>query len=408
MTSAINYEKKWVDAILSEASSGKRVAEDAIRDLCRISNHTVPSFFIWSYSPEDIDLVWYIFNRCDSRTFSIIQECGEMNFKACSDNVWEDVWKYLGPRLPGKISPEKVKKIWEKICLEMIAQADTGARREGLAEGFKRFDHYESIDIWERFGNAMEEAWKFSGIEKMPAEKQRELIGQEDVRKIEHIREAIFSELSRKARAEGNMYSRPPMAATRHKFYRYEWYNDVLKLGYDEHIKLIMITAKQCFDWITVKNVCILIENPVRVKCNGRGRLHSDENMAIEFKDGFGLWRLSGVRVPKAVVVTPREELSSSLMLSERNIDIRREIARKIGIEKICKDLKAKCVDSWENYELLLLDLGDESARPYLKMLNPSIGTYHIEGVDPSCVTVKSALAWRNGLNEYKVPEVLT
>jgi hypothetical protein len=32
----------------------------------------------------------------------------------------------------------------------------------------------------------------------------------------------------------------------------------------------------------------------------------------------------------------------------------------------------------------------------YLKMVNPSIGTFHVEGVDPQCATVEQALNWRN------------
>jgi hypothetical protein len=54
----------------------------------------------------------------------------------------------------------------------------------------------------------------------------------------------------------------------------------------------------------------------------------------------------------------------------------------------------------------LLLNLGDGRNRPYLKMINPSIGTYHIEGVHPECKTVKEALIWRNQSEE--TPAVLT
>jgi hypothetical protein len=57
-------------------------------------------------------------------------------------------------------------------------------------------------------------------------------------------------------------------------------------------------------------------------------------------------------------------------------------------------------------YELLILNMGDGRRRPYLKMKNPSIKTWHIEGVAPEIKTVKEALAWRNGTDE--APEVLT
>ena len=36
-----------------------------------------------------------------------------------------------------------------------------------------------------------------------------------------------------------------------------------------------------------------------------------------------------------------------------------------------------------------------ETSRPYLKMKNPSIGTYHIEGIGLECKTVKDAIRFR-------------
>lgn len=52
------------------------------------------------------------------------------------------------------------------------------------------------------------------------------------------------------------------------------------------------------------------------------------------------------------------------------------------------------------------LNLGDDRSRPYLKMKNPSIATYHLEGVAPEIRTVQEALDWRN---QTKIrPEVLT
>jgi len=56
----------------------------------------------------------------------------------------------------------------------------------------------------------------------------------------------------------------------------------------------------------------------------------------------------------------------------------------------------------------LNLDIIDGRYRPYLKMLNPSISTWHIEGIHPDCKTIEQALAWRNGEDKYEKPEILT
>jgi hypothetical protein len=45
----------------------------------------------------------------------------------------------------------------------------------------------------------------------------------------------------------------------------------------------------------------------------------------------------------------------------------------------------------------------------YLKMLNPSIGVWHLEGVDNACRTVQHAINWRAGnMDEDWTPEELT
>jgi hypothetical protein len=93
-------------------------------------------------------------------------------------------------------------------------------------------------------------------------------------------------------------------------------------------------------------------------------------------------------------------------ILKTRNAETRREIVRRVGIERICYSLNAECIDRKgltlfstdvpEHYELLLLDLGDGRRRPFLKMLNPSVPEcWHIEGVHPACKTVQDALNYR-------------
>ena len=66
-----------------------------------------------------------------------------------------------------------------------------------------------------------------------------------------------------------------------------------------------------------------------------------------------------------------------------------------MGIERIVAALNATVVDKSGDYELLLLDIGEGSPRPYLRMRNPSVpGVWHIEGVHPNVRTVAEALAW--------------
>jgi hypothetical protein len=152
-----------------------------------------------------------------------------------------------------------------------------------------------------------------------------------------------------------------------------------------------------------LNGVCFASERPCEINLK-EGRLHSEKGMSISYPSGWGLYCLNGIRVPKEIVMTPAEKLDAQLVLKEQNAEIRREIVKKIGLLRLLKELNAKTIDAWKNYELLMLDLGDGRNRPYLKMINPSTRTIHVEGVEPGIKTVRHALAWRNGLEKFIEP----
>jgi hypothetical protein len=81
------------------------------------------------------------------------------------------------------------------------------------------------------------------------------------------------------------------------------------------------------------------------------------------------------------------------------------EFIKKVGFAKLLGVLSRRVVDRAGDYELHDLDLGLGSSRysPYLKMVNPSTGEVHLEGVDPDCDSVGAALVWRNGTKEKPV-----
>jgi hypothetical protein len=119
------------------------------------------------------------------------------------------------------------------------------------------------------------------------------------------------------------------------------------------------------------------------------------------------LYALHGVRVEKKLVETPTEDLDPKLALREVNADIRREIIRKIGIELFINKIGAVTIDKWGDYELLDLSKHFTDMRlRYLKMKNPSTGTWHIEGIPPEIDTCKEALEWRIHGHEWNPTQI--
>lgn len=175
-------------------------------------------------------------------------------------------------------------------------------------------------------------------------------------------------------------------------------------MGFDEWKRFI--TKSGVFAMVACENVCFVCIRPCAVHRNEAGDLHNEKGLAIAWRDGYGEYSLNGVWVDEALVLTPAEKIDPKIILKEQNAEVRREIVRKVGIDRVCSALNAQAVDKQGDYELLMLDLGDGRRRPYLKMKNPSIAVWHVEGVPPATETVAAALAWRNGRED--APVVLT
>jgi hypothetical protein len=177
----------------------------------------------------------------------------------------------------------------------------------------------------------------------------------------------------------------------------YDYFFDELKIKNTVEKAYSSLRATYEMDLIyPFDDVCIVSQNPTEIRTQ-KGILHHDSLPAVDYGGYESYWFLNGVRVSKELVETPWNKIDSKIILTEKNAEVRREIVRKCGIEKICADLGAITIDKQGDYELLMLDIGDNRKRPYLKMLNPSIGCYHIEGVHSDCDTVEKALNFRNG-----------
>ena len=142
-----------------------------------------------------------------------------------------------------------------------------------------------------------------------------------------------------------------------------------------------------------------------------RFQLHNSKGPALLYRDTYSLYKLNGVTVTKEQAEA--ETFSKEEILNEKNADVRRELIRKIGIEKAMDILGAKVIDTYKSkiggkYELLSINYDDRGERPYLRMTNPSMNLVHIEGVRPNTKTVKEAICYRNKLETFEEPQAIS
>ena len=199
-----------------------------------------------------------------------------------------------------------------------------------------------------------------------------------------------------------------------HYFAFYDFMREII--GLKDYIPLYNIYREtmKCGLIYPLDNICIVGNLPSAIRRNNRGQLHADGCAAIEYRDGFKMWSLNGVTVPQWLVENKWNDIDCHEFPKILNVEVRREFVRKVGIERISSMLGAKSLDKSGTYELLMIDLGGNTGKwPYLKMLNPSIGVWHLECVPKEIKTVQQAINFRasqlkhlNGDNWS--PEVLT
>jgi len=162
--------------------------------------------------------------------------------------------------------------------------------------------------------------------------------------------------------------------------------------------------------WWANRDFCIVSNTPKKIE-RKENALHCENGKAIEYRDGWGLYFLNGVRMKEEYVMTPAEKIKPETILSEKNVDVRRELIRKIGVERLVS--AGKLLEQKNGYSLY-----DMSAvfhpidrAVFLLMKNPSVpGVFHMEGVAPNVKTIQEALNWRRYGNMKKEwnPEILT
>jgi len=175
---------------------------------------------------------------------------------------------------------------------------------------------------------------------------------------------------------------------------KYKAYEDMTKLG-----------CVFVFD-----DMIVACQKPNKILRNNFG-LHCENGPALTYADGITeIYSLNGVVLDKKYVLTPAEQISPTDVVRETNVEVRRELLRKVGVERCLEGLGAKILESSGNYELLSVNLSDDIKNAkYLKMINPSIGVFHIEGVAPECNTVQEAINWRAGnMDNTWSPSILT
>lgn len=159
-------------------------------------------------------------------------------------------------------------------------------------------------------------------------------------------------------------------------------------------------TREGCFR-VMHEEFCIVSDFPREISRNSLNQPHCETGPSHRWSDGFEIYHLNGVRVPKWLVKTPAEKIDPQKALKETNADVQREIIRKIGAERMLQATGAVTVDDAVDprtglkYSLKRMSVGDNINRLYLYFEHASMpGVFYAKCVPPECKKALHARAW--------------
>ncbi|MDB9511632.1 hypothetical protein PN499_10600 [Kamptonema animale CS-326] len=145
------------------------------------------------------------------------------------------------------------------------------------------------------------------------------------------------------------------------------------------------------------KDICYVCDRPRIISFDSQGQLHAEGSPAIQLTDGFTVYAYHGVSLPEKYGKFHPQEWRSEWLLSEDNAEIRRVLIQGIGYDRICQELAAVELDTWQEYTLLKIDNNVDFEKIYLlKMTCPSTGNIHILRVPPDVSSAREAIRWVN------------
>jgi hypothetical protein len=144
-----------------------------------------------------------------------------------------------------------------------------------------------------------------------------------------------------------------------------------LDLGADmnERAQAYADTASSACWWWPHRDFVMVCERPRVIGRDARGRLHREDGPACEFRDGWGVYAVHGVRVPGDIIESP-QTLTVKRIEEESNAEIRRVMIERYGASRYLIDSGAKEIHRDERGILYRKEIADDEPLVMVKVKN--------------------------------------
>ena len=278
---------------------------------------------------------------------------------------------------------EAIKVAYAAISLEEPEVIICTSPRDAYLQIFNLLKHEHSQNCseeWDsnRLGQKLDREWIFPSIVRefaSPAVWEYELSCMTIESEADSTLSSLFNELvdeyKRSEQTMGNLFRnsllflKSPRTRTTllKKIYLTQLYISSLGLNLSQKAQEILRGQKLLFEhcgWIfPYEKICAVCDRPRHLRFDSQNRLHAEGEPAIEFADGWNFYYYHGVRLPEKYGQFHPNQWQSQWLLAEENAEVRRVLIEGVGYDRICQELQAKQIDSWQEYALLQIDNAD-------------------------------------------------
>jgi hypothetical protein len=186
-------------------------------------------------------------------------------------------------------------------------------------------------------------------------------------------------------------------------FAEYAFYREVCGLVAEtEPLVGPLLIAQSAGWWLPSRDICWISERPRRMQFDAHNRLNCEDGSAIEYRDGWRMYFLAGVRESEEVI-RRRDPITVEDINNEWNVEIRRGMLERYGEARYIEQSGAEVIDEAEYGTLYRRIFRDDEPLVMLRVLNSTPewdGSYkpYWLRVPPTMRTAHEAVAWTFGL----------
>lgn len=371
------YRDKWLKIGLSTEPVNKEDAERALKDVYSVANLKEP-MILWARSPKEC-LYMGIFFKMTMKESVLVRQVREQ--------VWNQVRFQVWIQIGYQIKDQVENQIWSQVRNQVRNQVG----RQVRDQVWSQVENQVGNQVMEQVGN---QVWKQVGnqvwyqVKNQVWRQVEDQVGNQINTQTDEQIKTIMRDLNNNGLCFGQ-HDADFLSV-------FEFLKDECGLEMCNKLEPMMRLAKNCNWFIPFEGLAILSEKPIQSNLDAEGRLHAEGRMAIEYADGFGLYLWHGTDIPKYMGEIKPELWKSEWIITEKNAEVRRSLIQGIGYAKIARDLKAKSVNVWKEYELLRIENVDVDPIMLIKMTCPSTGLLHAHRVPPDITTCREAIKWCN------------